>query len=385
MQADVWQAVIFGALVLFLVLAFAGTEPWAASILQTGVFALCAFRALRGGWRWHPLALPFAGVIVWGLFQLLAGVTVYRFATERALLEWCGRLALFVLGLQALARSGIRRPFLQAMLYAGFAVALLSTLQDFTSNGAIYWIFPVRAGRPFGPFVNRDHYAAFVELIMPLAIWTVLADRRRAWFHMAIVGVLYGSVIASASRAGVLLVTAELLVLPMIIRPGRAAFGFVAAAAAVGILAAGVVGWDQLGEKLQDTDPFRYRREILSSTVQMIRQRPWTGYGLGTYATVYPEFATFDIGLTVDHAHNDWAEWTAEGGAPLLALMAAAALASLPAAFRAPWALGIHALFLHSLLDFPLQIPALAAVQLTLLAAVCCEDRGYTTKSSNQT
>jgi O-antigen ligase len=379
------QAVLFGALVLFSVLAFAGTETWAVSIFQTGVFALSAYCALRGRLRWHPLALPFAGVIVWGLVQTLAGVTVYRFATERALLEWCGRLALFVLGLQVLARAEIRQAFLRAMLYAGFAVAVLSTLQDFTSNGAIYWIFPVRAGRPFGPFVNRDHYAAFVELIMPLAIWTVFGDRRRAWFHMAVVGVLYGSVIASASRAGALLVTAELLVLPMIIRPGRAAFRFVAAAAAIGVVATAVVGWDKLGKKLQDTDPFRYRREILSSTIQMIRQRPWTGYGLGTYATVYPEFATFDVGLTVDHAHNDWAEWTAEGGAPMLALMAAVAMASLPAAFRSRWGLGIHVLFLHSLLDFPLQIPALAAVQLTLLAAVCRQDRGYTTKSSKQT
>src|SRR5262249_32311102 len=111
-------------------------------------------------------------------------------------------------------------------------------------------------------------------------------------------------------------------------------------------------------------------REILASTVRMICQRPLTGFGLGTYETVYPEFASFDMGLIVDHAHNDWAEWTAEGGLLMLILMVAVAAATLPAAWRSGWGLGIHFVFLHALVDFPLQIPPIAALLITLLAAL---------------
>src|SRR5205809_171149 len=103
---------------------------------------------------------------------------------------------------------------------------------------------------------------------------------------------------------------------------------------------AAIAGGDALWSRFQQKDPFRYRREILGSTLHMIRQRPWTGFGLGTYATVYPEFATFDVGATVDHAHSDWAEWTAEGGVPMLVLMLSIAAATFRPALRSGWALG---------------------------------------------
>ena len=135
-------------------------------------------------------------------------------------------------------------------------------------------------------------------------------------------------------------------------------------------LATTVVGWDLLWTRLQDKDPFRYRREISASTLRMIQRRPWTGFGLGTYATVYPEFALFDTGLTVDHAHNDWAEWTTEGGIPMLALLMGLALASLRPAIRSGWAMGIQAVFLHSLVDFPLQTPAIAFLLFAQLGAL---------------
>jgi O-antigen ligase len=108
--------------------------------------------------------------------------------------------------------------------------------------------------------------------------------------------------------------------------------------------------------------------------MQMIEQRPWLGFGLGTYVNVYPEFASFDTGLTVDHAHNDWGEWTAEGGIPMLLLMLSIAAVSFRPALRSGWALGVHAVFLHSMIDFPLQIPAIGAMLYTFLAALCAEE-----------
>jgi O-antigen ligase len=359
-----------GCVLLFSVLAFAATEPWALSIAQVAIFALGGCYAIRRPLRWTPVAFALAGIVALGILQLAAGITVYRFATWNAIVNWAAYLVLFLVSLQAFGDPPVRRKFLKATLYAGFAIAILSTLQYFTSDGAIYWMFRVAAGRPFGPFVNPDHYATFIELILPLAIYEAQRDRAGSWAHTAIVGALYGSVIAGASRTGAIVVTVEILTLPLLLKRPAIAGKLIAMSVLFAGLATAIVGWDVLWKRFQDKDPWRYRREIAASTFKMIGERPWTGFGLGTYATVYPEFASFDIGKVVDHAHNDWAEWCAEGGIPMLLLLMAIALASLRRAIHHTWALGIHAAFLHSLVDFPLQIPAIAFLLFTLLGAL---------------
>jgi O-antigen ligase len=375
-------AVALGCLLLFSVLAFATTQQWALSTFQVAIFSLGTWCALRRSLRWHPLGYVLAGVAAWAGIQLWAGTTVYQFATANALVNWAAYFVLFVVALQALEDPRVRRNFLRAALYAGFAVAVLSTVQYFTSDGAIYWMFRPRAGRPFGPFVNPDHYAAFIELILPLAIYEAQRDRRKLWLHTAIVGALYASVIACASRAGVMLATIEILALPWLGRRSSFAGTVIALSVAFAAIATVIVGPEVLWKRFQDKDPFRYRREMAVSTLQMIRQRPWLGYGLGNYADVYPQFASFDVGLAVDHAHNDWAEWTAEGGVPMLVLMLAIAVTGFRLAIRSVWALGIYAVFLHSLVDFPLQIPAIAALLFTFLAALCSESAGIVRRPS---
>ena len=81
--------------------------------------------------------------------------------------------------------------------------------------------------------------------------------------------------------------------------------------------------------RFQTSDIFQQRRELLESTVPMIREHPITGSGLGTWAIVYPRFAVFEPGLAVYHAHDEWIEWAAEGGVPFVALLGAVVLRSL--------------------------------------------------------
>src|SRR5215813_11179036 len=183
-----------GALLLFSVLAFAATSPWALCALQIGAFVLGFWAALQGQVRTSPILFALGGVMACGAIQISAGSTVYRFATINALVSWAAYLTLCLVGAEALAGPDVRRRFLQATLYAGFAIAMLSTAQHFTSEGAIYWIVRARAGHPFGPFVNPDHYAAFAELILPLAILEAARDRRQIWLRAAMAGALYASV-----------------------------------------------------------------------------------------------------------------------------------------------------------------------------------------------
>jgi len=107
----------------------------------------------------------------------------------------------------------------------------------------------------------------------------------------------------------------------------------------------------------------------------MIRDRPWMGFGLGTWSTAYPGYALFDNGLFANQAHNDWAQWAAEGGLPFFFMMLSIAIWSVRAAARSVWGVGIVAVFLHCLVDYPIQRPALAGLFFVLLGVLAAQEK----------
>ena len=100
----------------------------------------------------------------------------------------------------------------------------------------------------------------------------------------------------------------------------------------------------------------------------MIRAKPLLGFGLGTWANVYPAYAEQDTGFRLIHADDDWLEWTAEGGIPFTLFLLALAAFAIASAWREPWCVGCLAVMLHSLTEFPLQKQAIWAWLVVLLA-----------------
>jgi O-antigen ligase len=378
---DVWSAVALAVLLCFSIVTDAVRERWAVSVFQAGVFGLAivwtvwtTFRPYRV--RGSMVLIPLGGAVVWGLLQLITHQTVYRFDTWNAVLGWATNFVIFFLSLQVLAFIEIRQAFRKSLLSFGFALSVVSVIQFFTPNGKVFWLFPAQyAEQALGPFVNRDHYASFVALLLPLALDKILTERKRAVGCAAVAGAMFASVIAGASRAGSILVTLEIAVLlvPSIIGRTislRTPLASMARITFFAVVFTAVVGWEVLWERFQDPDPFLFRREVFYSSLSMIRDRPWTGFGLGAWPTAYPAYALLDIGAFVNHAHCDWVEWTAEGGVPLLAMLLWIFIWGFRSAIRFPWGAGVVAVFLHSLVDFPLQKPALAALMFVLLAAL---------------
>ena len=371
-----------GLLFLSILLAWA-PERWAVSLLETGSFALAAAWAVRLAIR--PLRLerslailPLAGTVLWGILQLCMGSSVYPRETWNALLMWTTNLAVFAVALQVFSNAGSRDRFLRATLLFGFALSVVSTLAMFTSRTNVFWIFPALSDRvPAGPFLSPNQYAAFIELVLPLALVRAAGDARRTVLFALMAGAMYASVIASASRAGFVLASLEIVAALALALGGRGATlrsiaRVVAVLAAFIVLFTALVGWETLWNRLNRADPFAGRREMLDSTLDMIRDRPWTGFGLGTWSTVYPAYARYDDGLFANHAHNDWAQWTAEGGFPFLALLLGIAVWSIRPALRSRWGIGAIAVFLHCMVDYPLQKPALAAFFFAVLAVLAC-------------
>ncbi|HTQ54352.1 MAG TPA: O-antigen ligase family protein [Bryobacteraceae bacterium] len=360
---------------------------WAWGLFQFAVFAAAAVWAMLQLRRAGTIALsgwlvPLGAATVWGLLQLASNHTVYRWETWNAAFNWATYLTLFLLALQCFARWEARHAFLRWTLYFGFGLALLSMVQMFTSGGKIFWLFP-SGYRDFvmGPFVYHNEYAAFMEMILPIALYSALRDRRRAVAYGLMAAAIFASVVASASRAGTLILTMEAAAVVLLAwRRGAIPAGVALRGFAVLILAcvsfSAVVGWRPLWRRLVDPESYGGRREFLLSSLAMVRDRPWMGFGLGNWPHVYPQYALFDDGLYVTQAHNDWAQWAVEGGVPFLLILAVLAGMTLPFAVRFLWAIGIPAIWLHCTVEYIFhQRPGLGACVLVLLALLAMEAR----------
>ncbi len=344
--------IYYAALLFYGILTLWVQERWAWSLFQAGMFALAAWR----GYRLSLAAIPLAAATLWSLLQLTFGTTVSRGSTFDAALDWFTFLVVFAIGSEVLADARVRQQFLRMAALFGGALAIVSVAQQYTSHGKVFWLFASGFSTDvLGPFVNRNQFAAWVELLLPVALYF------RLW---PVAGVLFLSVAASASRAGFTLAAVELIVGVAITTRRRIVLVPIAAAVMT-------AGWYGLHTRFGA--PETLRMEAVRATLQMIADRPWTGYGLGTWSTVYPRYASFDPGVFLNQAHNDWLQWAAEGGVPMVLCMAVFTALLWRRAIPSIYGLGTVALLLHALVDYPMQQrPALAAWFFAIAAAAWC-------------
>jgi len=371
------------AAILFLgILTMWVPARWALSAFQLALFALAAVRIIqRRTLSVHPAAILLGAAVAWGLLQVSAGWTVDRFKTLNEVLNWTVNLTVFALALELSADRPRRDRFLTTVLWFGTALAAISMLTVFSSPAGIaFWIFNAGSDRPtLGPFVYYNQYAAFIEAVLPLALVRAILDPRRRVLYCVTAALLLASVVAGGSRMGTILCLLEVVVVPLVALSQRlislrtTARVLLLSLSTLVVLGA-VAGWDVIWKRLQEEHPYALRQNFLLSSLEMIRERPLHGFGLGTWSEVYPGFARFDDGLFANQAHNDWAQWAAEGGIPFLLLLVGVAGVAIRPAFRSLWGLGLLSVFLHCAIDYPMQQrPALAAFFFALLGVLMAQ------------
>jgi len=308
------------------------------------------------------------------LVQFLTHHTAYAFDTAAATVRWAAFLATYLVGIHVFRDTASRHWFRSAMLWFAFLVSVLATAQTFTAQGRVFWLFPTGiTDYLMGPILSRNHYAAFIEVVLPIALYEALRRPRNSLLYSAMAAAMYASVVASASRAGTVLATAEIAtVIALMLARGRTS-GRAVGASLVQMLVlfvvfTAIVGPETVWARVWAPDPLAIRRQLNLSSLHMIAAHPWFGTGLGTWPTVYPSYALIDVGAFANQAHNDWLQWTAEGGIPFGILLSTLFLWCLRPAFRTVWGLGVIAVFLHALVDYPFSRPALGAWPFLMLA-----------------
>lgn len=294
----------------------------------------------------------------------------------------------------------------------GMTMALFALIQHFTWNGRFYWLRPTEVTSPFGPFANHNHFAGYMELLIPIPVALIITRGIRGEMR-----ILYGfaaimmclAALSSLSRGGIISIAASMIFLAFMSvrlpkRQGATARkrrlpAFASRAAVVTaivlVIAAGIfwIGADPVINRVIQSQPagssvnretfFSSRGWVWRDTFTMIRANPILGVGLGAYETAFSIYTQSDGSLRVPQAHNDFLQVVADCGIvggliglwfivlvfrrvgsgtrsrdPLLAGLALGSGA------------GVFAMLVHSVFDFNLQVPSNALLFLLLSAVV---------------
>jgi O-antigen ligase len=344
--------------------------------------------------------------------ELPGPISVNRGATLFALFMVAIVLMLFWSARTALRRGGTRR-IVRAIAYMGAVMAPLAIVQHTLTPQLFYlrWRTHIASALPYTPFMNRNDFAGWLIMAIPLAAGYTIAriqSRRRPGepFDPEIAlddtGMLLGvalfvmtaGLIASMSRSGLAGGFAGLMVFVLLSRGRMSArwiVGLLVGLSGMVVLAAMYANVSLLTERLGSTvsEGMAGRFAIWRQTWPMVRDFWPVGSGVGTYQQVMVLYQTSSRLFYISHADNEYLQVLAEGGA-LLGIPVAAAIVAFAVAVirqlrtdhtplywvRAGAASGLVAVAVQNLWEMTLRVPA-NGVLLAILAAVALHESDH--------
>jgi O-antigen ligase len=349
---------LLGALTAYSLTTLDGGDV-AQRIISSLVFLLCALYLVLPIRQCLTVNVPIVCLLLmscYGAAQTLWAPQKLAYSGWTDVLFWFTAAAICLLSSQVFRDPRTAARFRLSFVLFASAVCLLDLLEQASHTNKYFWLIQSRYATINGPFGYWNNLAQFAELCLPITLSLGVASRKHGVPFLILSGLQIAAVIASGSRAGSALIITEFVAVMAIayFRHRERAYMYAAAVALlVSVLFTYAAGFGALSDKLQRRDQMAVRREINVSSLEMIRERPFSGWGLGTYVPVYRMFAHHDDGTYVNRAHNDWLEWTAEGGLLFSGLMAVMFGWSIRPAIRSVWGIGLIALCLHAVVDYP--------------------------------
>ncbi|MFN7946120.1 MAG: O-antigen ligase family protein [Blastocatellia bacterium] len=354
------RSLLFADLLAVMVLAplaYGAVEAWSVALFELNALLLAVLLALKfvlkpeSKFRFHPLMLPLVALLLLGLVQIWplhlfsqaapagspaadAGtgtLSLDPYSTQQTVVKLLALLIYFVVAIKLFGNRERLRVTLVVLTWFGFALAFFGIIQKLTWNGRLYWVRPISAGVPFGPFVNYNHFAGLMEMLFALPFAYLLfgevsREKRALWFFASVM--MAGSIVVSLSRGGLLALGIEIITFGVISRLLRKrwrtsaipkAFAY-SALAAIALLALWI-SYDQLAERWKNLSSSATelsvagRIEAWRNSWTMIREHPLTGIGLGAFPAIYPHYGQSSAyHERLEQAHNDYLQLLTDGG-----------------------------------------------------------------------
>jgi O-antigen ligase len=211
----------------------------------------------------------------------------------------------------------------------GFIYSFYAILQMVLSPTKIYGIYEAAYAAPFGSFVNRHNYAAFMEMTIALPLGLIFCGaipKDKRLLYLTAIGIMGISLILSGSRGGLVALVAEVIFVAtlttnmaksgtLIVRLGLTGLLFaVIIAGSVYIAGGGETSLTRFSESATSKDITTYRSHIWAISIEAIKENPIVGSGLGSFGSAYAKHDTANGMERVEQAHNDYLQVLADAG-----------------------------------------------------------------------
>ena len=319
--------------------------------------------------------------------------------------------ALLVVGTARLSTMRGARGLAHAIASIGVLLAMAGIIQKPLFTGKIYGFWtPEAAGEPFGPFVNKNHFAGWMVMALPLTLGLLCGGIARGMRHVKpdVRDRLLWLSSPEANRLVLLAVASAVMALALVLTMSRSgisatmlavALTSVVASRRLGtrtrrtivtgylvfmvVVVAAWVGVDTIGTRFASADwsELNGRRGAWADAAGIASKFPLTGTGLNTYGVATLFYQHHDLAYHYAEAHNDYLQLAAEGGL-LLTVPAVLCVAALGAVVRKRFkeetsssgywirvgaVTSLAAIALQETVEFSLQMPGNAA----LFAVLC--------------
>jgi hypothetical protein len=337
--------------------------------------------------------------------------------TRTALLLFLA-FALLALGTARVVSVVGAHPVARAMVVFGLALAIIGIVQyalhapyrrpeNFELQPLIYGFWrPELKSQPFGPFVNPNHFAGWMLMVLPIALGLfyeralrlVEVGRARRVYELSLLNT------PDFSAAMYFALCAVVMGLALLLTRSRSAAGAFAVASIVAgwvvlralkdnrarlaagvgalLLFGGTIAWagaDSVLNKVRDqgTTSIGGRADAWRGALAIAKDFPVAGSGLDTYGLAMIFYQQHETTMHYNEAHNDYLQLLAEGGLLVMIPIAVTVMFFIREVRRrfreAPkvgttyWVrvgavIGIVGIALQSCFEFSLQMPANAAL-----------------------
>ncbi len=324
-------------------------------------------------------------------------VSIEPFSTEAELLRFASLAAAFLLASHLFNRRSEIRLFVYAVTAVGVALSFFAVYQQARWGTTLYGRFPVASATPFGPFVNHNHFAGYVEMCALVALGATIGHIGRRTPTPAILfggsaAIMGISLVLSHSRGGLIATSAGVALLGYVVLQSKVRARAGALAVWAGVIsiiilfAAPQVVFNRLGTMVRPDEDIsvQFRLKLWSDSFRLFSRAPILGTGVGTYGAAIPPYRTGPDETRAEHAESDFVEHACETGLAGLVVLAGFVVV---VAGRARKKLegkdlgrshgilvGItaacFALLVHSFFDFNTRIPSNGLLLATLLGIV---------------
>lgn len=342
-------------------LAYGTVHYWSLALFELGacvvviLWVVDAWRSRTFRISRSRLQVPLVGLLLLGAVQLLpigtpasadalssapvSSLSIDPYSTRLALIQIVALLIYFAAALAFIDSPKRLRLIVRTVIVFGFLLALLGIIQSFTSPNKIYWLKDMPQSLPFGPFYNRHHFAGYMELLIALPLGLLVSgaierDKQPLYiFTVVLIGI---ALIMTGSRGGMISFVAEAVFLIAFTRfrrdddavqagekssRARSALTRVGLALALvlvivggAVMFGGEAALSRMLGTVNSNDPTTGRAHFWGVTLDIIKDRPLIGSGLGSYGLAYTQYDSRNGEVRLEQAHNDYLQTMSDAG-----------------------------------------------------------------------